>query len=71
MTATYVAAFYAAALVVVGAGGYLLWDRHRYRGAAKGDFRATAEVFRDPATGRMTRVFEDPRTGRRQYREKP
>ena len=56
---------------MVGIGGWLLWDRHRYSGA-KGPaeaFRPTAEVFRDPATGRMTRVSEAPRTGRRQYRE--
>ncbi len=57
----------------------LLWwffDR-RYRGRrqdaeprATGDLRPTGEVFRDPATGRLTEVLEDPRTGERVYREK-
>jgi len=26
-------------------------------------------VFKDPTTGKMTRVYEDPATGQRQYRE--
>ena len=58
-------------VAVVAVGGYLLRDRYRYRGApGKGEaFRATGEVFRDPASGRLTRVYEDPATGRRQYRE--
>jgi hypothetical protein len=48
--------------------GYFLWDR-RYRGHDKGSFRPTPEVFKDPTTGKMTRVYEDPATGQRQYRE--
>ena len=59
------------ALVVVAifaVVGYFLWDR-RYRGNEKGSFRPTAEVFKDPTTGKMTRVYEDPATGQRQYRE--
>jgi hypothetical protein len=48
--------------------GYFLWD-HRYRGHDQGSFRPTAEVFKDPSTGKMTRVYEDPATGQRQYRE--
>ena len=48
--------------------GYFLWDR-RYRGHDGGSFRATSEVFKDPSTGKMTRVYEDPSTGQRQYRE--
>jgi hypothetical protein len=48
--------------------GYFVWDR-RYRGHEAGSFRPTAEVFRDPTTGKMTRVYEDPSTGQRQYRE--
>jgi len=61
----------AVGLLVVAGVGYLLWDRHRYRGAAGRPeaFRPTPEVFRDPASGRLTRVYEDPATGRRQYRE--
>lgn len=58
-------------LVVVGifaVVGYFLWDR-RYRGQEQGSFRPTAEVFKDPTTGKMTRVYEDPSTGQRQYRE--
>ena len=50
--------------------GYFLWDR-RYRGHDRGTFRPTAEVFKDPTTGKMTRVYEDPATGQRQYREEP
>jgi len=48
--------------------GYFIWDR-RYRGQQAGSFRPTAEVFKDPTTGKMTRVYEDPATGQRQYRE--
>ncbi len=40
------------------------------RALAKPDdrFQATAELFRDPTTQRVTRVFTDPRTGERRYR---
>ena len=48
--------------------GYFVWDR-RYRGDNQGSFKPTAEVFKDPTSGKMTRVYEDPSTGRRQYRE--
>jgi len=48
--------------------GYFVWDR-RYRGDDQGSFKPTAEVFKDPTSGKMTRVYEDPSTGRRQYRE--
>jgi hypothetical protein len=50
--------------------GYFIWDR-RYRGDQGGAFKPTAEVFRDPTSGKMTRVYEDPTTGHRQYREEP
>jgi hypothetical protein len=50
--------------------GYFIWDR-RYRGDQGGAFKPTAEVFRDPTSGKMTRVYEDPATGQRQYREEP
>jgi hypothetical protein len=50
--------------------GYFVWDR-RYRGANEGNFKATNEVFKDPTTGKMTRVYEDPSTGKRQYRDEP
>jgi hypothetical protein len=55
-------------VVIFSIVGYFLWD-HRYRGRSQGSFRATAEVFKDPTTGKMTRVYEDPTTGQRQYRE--
>ena len=59
------------ALVIVFAiVGYFIWDK-RYRGAAQGNFKPTAEVFKDPTTGKLTRVYEDPVTGKRQYREEP
>lgn len=58
------------AVVVIAVVGYFVWDR-RYRGDQGGAFKPTSEVFRDPSSGKMTRVYEDPATGRRQYREEP
>lgn len=58
-------------VLVVAVIGYLVWDRRRYRGGGQGNFKSTDEVFRDPATGKLTRVWEDPSTGRREYREEP
>jgi hypothetical protein len=58
-----------AALLVIAIVTYFVWDRRRYRGGGPGNFRPTGEVFRDPATGKMTRVWEDPSTGRREYRD--
>ncbi len=55
-------------LVVFAVVGYFIWDR-RYRGDSQGSFKPTGEVFKDPTSGKMTRVYEDPSTGRRQYRE--
>ncbi len=55
-------------LVVFAIVGYFIWDR-RYRGDSQGSFKPTGEVFKDPTSGKMTRVYEDPSTGRRQYRE--
>ena len=57
-----------AVVVVFAIAGYFIWDR-RYRGHSEGVFRPTGEVFKDPTTGRMTRVYEDSETGARQYRE--
>lgn len=59
-----------AVVIVFAVVGYFVWDR-RYRGQDGGSFKPTAEVFRDPTSGKMTRVYEDPTTGRRQYREEP
>jgi hypothetical protein len=59
-------------IVVLVAGlaivSYFVWDK-RYRGDSEGTFQPTAEVFKDPTTGRLTRVYEDPKTGKRQYRD--
>lgn len=55
-------------IIVIAVVGYFIWDR-RYRGAREGIFKPTGEVFRDPTTGKMTRVYEDSETGARQYRE--
>ena len=55
-------------LVVFAIVGYFVWDR-RYRGESQGNFKPTNEVFKDPTTGKVTRVYEDPATGKRQYRE--
>lgn len=57
-------------VLVFAVVGYFVWDR-RYRGQESGSFKPTGEVFRDPTSGKMTRVYEDPSTGRRQYREEP
>jgi hypothetical protein len=57
-------------VIVFAVIGYFIWDR-RYRGANEGNFKPTAEVFKDPTTGKLTRVYEDPSTGKRQYREEP
>jgi hypothetical protein len=59
-----------AVLLVFAVVGYFIWDR-RYRGESQGSFKPTGEVFKDPTSGKMTRVYEDPSTGRRQYREEP
>jgi hypothetical protein len=60
----------AAVVLVVAVVGYFIWDR-RYRGRKEGLFKPTGEVFKDPTSGKMTRVYEDPETGARQYREEP
>jgi hypothetical protein len=57
-----------ALVIIFAVVGYFIWDR-RYRGENQGDFKPTNEVFKDPTTGKMTRVYEDPSTGKRQYRE--
>lgn len=59
-----------AIVIVVAVIGYFVWDR-RYRGGDQGNFKPTSEVFKDPTSGKMTRVYEDPTTGARQYREEP
>ena len=57
-----------AVVIVFAVVGYFIWDR-RYRGGKEGLFKPTNEVFKDPTTGKLTRVYEDPETGARQYRE--
>ena len=60
----------AAIVAVFAIVGYFIWDR-RYRGGTDGSFKPTGEVFKDPTSGKTTRVYEDPATGNRQYREEP
>ena len=55
-------------VAIFAVAGYFIWDR-RYHGAREGVFKPTGEVFRDPTTGKLTRVYEDSETGARQYRE--
>lgn len=55
-------------VIVFAVVGYFIWDR-RYRGQKEGSFKRTDEVFRDPTSGKLTRVYEDPTTGKRQYKE--
>jgi len=58
-------------VIVFAVVGYFVWDR-RYRGASAGaSLKPTGEVFKDPTSGKMTRVYEDPATGKREYREEP
>jgi len=57
-----------AIVIVFAIVGYFIWDR-RYHGETQGNFKPTNEVFKDPTSGKMTRVYEDPATGKRQYRE--
>jgi hypothetical protein len=57
-----------AMVIIFAIVGYYIWDR-RYRGENQGEFKPTNEVFKDPTTGKLTRVYEDPSTGKRQYRE--
>jgi hypothetical protein len=57
-----------AIIIAFAVVGYFVWDR-RYRGDKQGNFKPTNEVFKDPSTGKLTRVYEDPSTGKRQYRE--
>ncbi|HKC20039.1 MAG TPA: hypothetical protein VKE27_10450 [Candidatus Dormibacteraeota bacterium] len=57
-------------VIAIAVVGYFIWDR-RYRGDQAGAFQRTGEVFKDPTSGKMTRVYEDPSTGRRQYRDEP
>jgi len=55
-------------VIAIAVAGYFIWDR-RYRGSNQGGLKPTNEVFKDPTTGKLTRVYEDPSTGKRQYRE--
>jgi hypothetical protein len=57
-----------AVVIVFATIGYFVWDR-RYRGGKEGNFKPTNEIFKDPTTGKLTRVYEDPATGKRQYRD--
>jgi hypothetical protein len=57
-----------AVVLVIAVIGYFIWDQ-RYRGASQGNLKPTNEVFRDPTSGKLTRVYEDPATGKRQYKE--
>ena len=60
--------FIYAGVIIFAIVGYFIWDR-RYRGEKVGNFKPTNEVFKDPTTGKLTRVYEDPATGKRQYKE--
>ena len=57
-----------AIVLVFAVVGYFIWDR-RYRGSGTGSLKPTGEVFKDPTSGKLTRVYEDPSTGKREYRE--
>lgn len=70
MSVVAIDAVVAVIVVVFAVIGYFVWDR-RYRGNDGGSFKPTGEVFRDPTSGKLTRVYEDPATGKRQYRDEP
>ena len=50
-----------AVVILFAVVGYFVWDR-RYRGRKEGLFKPTNEVFKDPTTGKLTRVYEDAET---------
>jgi len=56
-------------VIVFAVVGYFIWDKRYRGGGTAGNLKRTGEVFKDPTTGKMTRVYEDPSTGRREYRE--
>ena len=57
-----------AALVLLTSAGMAAGRRTRRHLASRDPrFKATDEVFRDPASGDMVRVHVDPETGERRY----
>ncbi|HET6874234.1 MAG TPA: DUF1707 domain-containing protein [Acidimicrobiales bacterium] len=48
-------------------GGRKRGRRHGEAAAPEAHWRATTEVFRDPTSGRLTRVWVDPLDGSRHY----
>jgi hypothetical protein len=59
------------AVIVVLLVLYLVFDRERYFGRRSDGMRPTAEIFRDPGSGKLMRVHENPKTGEREYRPEP
>jgi hypothetical protein len=58
-------------VIVIAVVSWFFIDK-RYRGGGVGaNLQPTNEVFRDPGSGRLTRVWEDPKSGKREYREEP
>jgi hypothetical protein len=69
MTGVVVQLIALAVLLVIAVVGYFVWDKRYRGGGTQGNFKPTNEVFKDPTSGKLTRVYEDPATGQRQYRE--
>lgn len=66
------AALFLVVLAIVGltVAGWLAGRRVRARMSRREPrFIATGEIFRDPSSGRPTRVYVDPQTGERRYIE--
>ena len=56
-----------AALVAAAVVGWLRLGRHGHADVPAAHWRRTDEVFRDPASGRPTRVWVDPTDQSRHY----
>ena len=57
----------AVALVVAAVVGWLRLGRHGHADAPAAHWHRTDEVFRDPSSGRPTRVWVDPTDQSRHY----
>jgi membrane protein implicated in regulation of membrane protease activity len=59
-------------LFAITAFGYLSAERlRRQRRHIEPRFQRTDELFRDPRSGKVTRVYIDPATGERRYKIEP
>jgi len=62
-----IVALIAAGLVAAAIIGWLRLGRHGHADVPAAHWRRTDEVFRDPSSGRRTRVWVDPTDDSRHY----